>query len=74
MVYAGNKVVLKSGPMMDLNSVWMVRSLSNLDDDSARPVPYLKWSGPVTDSNSVWMVRSQSNLDDDSARPVPYLK
>ena len=42
VVYAGNKVVLKSGPMTDLNSVWMVRSLSNLDDDSARPVPYLK--------------------------------
>ena len=32
---------------MDSNSVWMVQSQSNFDNDGARPVPYLQLVSPV---------------------------
>ena len=48
VIYAGSNIILKSecGPMMDSNSLWMVRSQSNFIDDGARPVPYVQLVSP----------------------------
>ena len=58
VVYAGNKILrIRSGPTTDSNSVWMVQSRSNFDDDGVRPVPYLQLVSPV-------VVMSKYGLED----------